>query len=130
MSDPTPQEAVAEMLHRLKEKDQEIARLKDYYDKCNKNDIRINDNLHTEVKRLRAVLEKIELRSHNIQEAHEIARKALGREISEKDSFITLLEKADLVTLHIRDEKIGLGRDMVAMLIEGLKLLPETLEEK
>jgi hypothetical protein len=50
--------------------------------------------------------------------------------MSEKDSFITLLEKADLVTLHIRDEKIGLGRDMVAMLIEGLKLLPETLEEK
>jgi hypothetical protein len=45
--------------------------------------------------------------------------------MSEKDDFIELLTHADLVTLHIGTHKIGLGRDLVAYLIEGVKLLPE-----
>jgi hypothetical protein len=45
--------------------------------------------------------------------------------MSEKDDFIELLTHADLVTLHIGTRKIGLGRDLVAYLIEGVKLLPE-----
>lgn len=45
--------------------------------------------------------------------------------MSEKDDFITLLQSADLIMLHIGTRKIGLGPDLIHVLIEGAKLLPD-----
>ena len=46
--------------------------------------------------------------------------------MSERDDFVRLLQHAELITLHIGNKKLALGRDLIALLIEGLKRLPET----